>query len=391
MYLILFLLLSFFAPIPKTELLGKVELAAAGNEVLFTNISNQRIPNESLFNLTTDNKLKPFDRLEIKTHILSGDEKDKELLLYVSKEMLLGLSALPIAEQEFRDITIFYEKGYYYAVRDCFFDVYKWVDGNWKNLYVYDNKGYNCGTRFFFRQGKLYSIGGRGFWEAHSNLLVFDDQLGSWDRMSIKGQPSGVSSEYTGVTDKSFFYLFPVDYFGKRSDMIYSLDFNTNTWRKFDFTSQITHQKSPQAPFNGSISNKSLFDSRDYLVFQVYETSTNGSGLFVLDMNTFSFRWLKNQAVESNWKNYKWRIIHNNKVFLRNFEQELRSIDLSEMFNEAMPLGKPEELPLTGEEKLIHSIWRWSILAFFLGIGVNQLALYFRHKNDLRFSASPKK
>lgn len=392
MHLILVLYLSLLGSISKAEILGKVELAAVGNEILLSNFSNQSTPNKSPFNATTSTKLKPFDRLEINIQTLTESEKDKELLLYVSKDMLSGLSALPLADQEVGDITVLYEKGDYYAVRECFFDVYKWVDGNWKNLYTYDNKGYNCASRFFFRQGKLHSIGGRGFWEAHSNLLIFDEQLGSWDRVNIKGQPSDVYSKYTGVTEKSLFYFFPADYYGKRYDLIYWLDFNSNTWRKFDFSSLITFQKKPQVPFHADISNKSLFDSKDYMVLQVYEASTSGAGLFLLDMQTFSFRWLKNQAVESKWKKYKWKIIHNNNIFLRNFAQELRSIDLDEIFNEAIPLEKPKELPLIAEEeKPTQSIWRWSILAFVLGIGVNQLVLYFRHKNDSHSSVNPKK
>lgn len=90
--------------------------------------------------------------------------------------------------------------------------------------------------------------------------------------------------------------------------MIYWLDFNSNTWRKFDFSSLITFQKKPQVPFHADISNKSLFDSKDYMVLQVYEASTSGAGLFLLDMQTFSFRWLKNQAVESKWKNINGKL-----------------------------------------------------------------------------------
>jgi len=390
-HLILVLYLSLLIPILKAERIGEVESAAVGNEFLLRTFSNQSVPNKNPFNATTSTELKPFDRLEINIQRLNESEKDKELLLYVSRDMLSGLSALPIVDQEFGDITIFYEKGDYYAVRVCFFDVYKWVDGNWKNLYTYDNKGYNCASRFFFRQGKLHSIGGRGFWQSHSNLLIFDEQLGSWDRVNVKGEPNDVNSKYTGVTEKSIFCFFPADYSGKRYDLIYWLDFNSKTWRKFDFSSLVTYQREPQVPFYANISDESLFDSKDYMVLQVYEASAS-SVLFLLDKHTFSFRWLENKPVESKWKKYKWKIIHNNDIFLRNIAEELKSIDLDKVFNEAIILEKPKEIPLKAEEaKLIQSIWRWSILAFFLGIGVNQLVVYFQHKNDSHSSVNPKK
>ena len=97
--------------------------------------------------------LKPFDYLIIEKQDLSDNQNDPELLAYLSNDMLAGLSKLPIAKDNFGLVRVLYHDGDYYALASCHFDVFKWVKGRWQNLYTSDNKGFNCGTRFFFLPG----------------------------------------------------------------------------------------------------------------------------------------------------------------------------------------------------------------------------------------------
>ena len=56
--------------------------------------------------------------------------------------------------------------------------------------------GNNCGAHFFLQNGVLFSYGRYGFWHAHSELMFFDFQKGSWENLPAKNSPMN----YAGVS-----------------------------------------------------------------------------------------------------------------------------------------------------------------------------------------------
>ncbi len=121
------------------------------------------------------------------------------------------------------------------------------------------------------------------------------------------------------------------------------------------------------------------FDLKDYTVFFVIKALTGDSGMVVFDKNSFSFHWLANQSLETS---LRWRLFLNNQVLIKNKREEYIRFDFDQLIKDAVLLGEPKEILLAGEKDLVRSIWRWSILAFLLGLSINRVFVLFRYKRD---------
>jgi len=69
----------------------------------------------------------------------------------------------------------------YYLTPDGTFDVYKWKDSKWINLYKYNFRGYNFGSKKFIFNNKIHSFGGYGFWRKHGQIIEFLEDKGEWE------------------------------------------------------------------------------------------------------------------------------------------------------------------------------------------------------------------
>ena len=345
------------------------------------NDQSKEDPNEQGDSSRVDTKnLKPFDYLMIEKQGLSDNQNNSGLIDYLSNDMLDGLSVLPIAKDNFGFIRVLYHEGDYYATASCHFDVFKWVKSKWQNLYTSDNKGFNCGTRFFFYQGKLHSLGGYGLWRPHSDLLVFDEVTGSWNKIYGSGQPTDLHSDFVSVAEDRIYSFFPKDSFASQNDTAYTLDLKTFVWSRYDVSEFMSSTKSEAQFFiYGSESELKYFDLKDYTVFFVIRALTGDSGMVVFDKNSFSFHWLANQSLETS---LRWRLFLNNQVLIKNKREEYIRFDFDQLIKDAVLLGEPKEILLAGEKDLVRSIWRWSILAFLLGLSINRVFVLFRYKRD---------
>lgn len=326
--------------------------------------------------------LKPFDYLMIEKQSLSDNQNNPVLLDYISNDMLDGLSELSIVKDNFGLFSLLYHEGDYYALASCHFDVFKWVKDRWQNLYTSDNKGFNCGTRFFFYQGKLHSLGGHGLWRSHADLLVFDEVTGSWSKIYGSGQPTDLHSDFISVAKDRVYSFFPKDPFASQYDSAYTLDLETSVWGRLDISEFLSSKKS-EAQFFIDGSELKYFDLKDYTIFFVIKSLTGDSGIVIFDKKTFSFHWLANQSLETKVISFRWRLFHNNQVLLKNKKEEYISFDFDQLIKDAVLLGEPEEIILEGKKDLTRSLWRWSILAFLLGLSINRVFDFFKYKQDL--------
>lgn len=340
-------------------------------------------PNEQV-DSSGDNtqNLKPFDYLMIEKQSLSDNQNDPGLLDYISNDMLDGLSELSIVKDSFGLFSLLYHEGDYYALASCHFDVFKWVKDRWQNLYTSDNKGFNCGTRYFFYQGKLHSLGGHGLWRSHSDLLVFDEVTGSWSKIYGSGQPTDLHSDFISVAKDRIYSFFPKDPFASQYDSAYTLDLETSAWGRLDISEFLSSKKSEAQFFNDG-SDLKYFDLKDYTIFFVIKSLTGDSGIVIFDKNTFSFHWLANQSLETKVISFRWRLFHNNQVLIKNKREEYIRFDFDQLIKDAVLLGEPKEIILAGKKDLTRSIWRWSILSFLLGLSINRAFGFFKYKRDL--------
>ena len=132
--------------------------------------------------------------------------------------------------------TVLVEGNTLYGYNDCGLDIFRAVgDRPIDNLYYYDNKGYNCTTRFFKRDGKFYLLGGYGYWQFHVDLMEFDEGTGAWELVHTQNQPKDYFSRQLLMTPDGVVAIVG-GYFNSRYDLSESedhgffLDWTTKTW-----------------------------------------------------------------------------------------------------------------------------------------------------------------
>lgn len=59
--------------------------------------------------------------------------------------------------------------------------LFKYVDGEFENLYQRNFHGYNFSSYTFTYKDIILNYGGSGFWRANNNLIFFDNQLNEWE------------------------------------------------------------------------------------------------------------------------------------------------------------------------------------------------------------------
>jgi hypothetical protein len=69
----------------------------------------------------------------------------------------------------------------WYLTMEGMFDVYKWQNQEWVNLYKPKFWGYNFASLKFVNNGNLYSFGGNGFWKVHGEVIKFYPHVNEWD------------------------------------------------------------------------------------------------------------------------------------------------------------------------------------------------------------------
>ena len=167
----------------------------------------------------------------------------------------------------------FYEKGEkIYIQVNCTFDLYEVQGDQLINQYQYNNKGYNCASHPFAREGTHYLFGGHGFWTNHFDLLAFDELHGSWELVTTKNQPRDLYTSLVYQNSEGLVALFG-EYTNPRYGMEekntqgFFLDWDTREWKPVEF--QIEGLDSKELATKWGLF---VIQTQDY----VFWTSTNG-------------------------------------------------------------------------------------------------------------------
>ncbi len=72
-----------------------------------------------------------------------------------------------------------------YMFPDGHFNVYKWVDKQWNNLYKGVYFGYNFDSYKFIYRDNIYSYRGYGFWKSHGHVIHFTPASGEWELLKF--------------------------------------------------------------------------------------------------------------------------------------------------------------------------------------------------------------
>lgn len=218
-----------------------------------------------------------FDWVKISPKDSYADFAWENLPEGINRLMVESLLESPYLSSE-DAITLFPIQGELYALLPCEFDVLRWSGDSWENLYKGTSSGFNCHAHFFVREGNIYSLGRYGFWQAHSELLIFDFEVGSWNPLQVVSSPNN----YAGVgifVDGNRIYSILGEYIHQPTQQFesdkngYFFDFDSQTWSplKLEFPEQSEN----------SLWILPSFDLKDYGI-QLYQHKAE-NGFLLLD------------------------------------------------------------------------------------------------------------
>ena len=88
-------------------------------------------------------------------------------------------------------------------------------------------------TNFFFKDNKIYSLGGYGLWTLKNNLIYFDEKAAEWsleEYVSAEDLPEDISGGFFQLSD-SILYYGPSSLMNKEENStVYQYNFNKRTW-----------------------------------------------------------------------------------------------------------------------------------------------------------------
>jgi hypothetical protein len=141
------------------------------------------------FSLSTKAADPEFYRLYVTTKKWASSERASFLEGRVSREILHRLDS--IYEESPSSYEFIYDPSSQ-ALKvfvHCSFDIYTLRGDQLIEEYKFSNRGYTCGSYFFKRNNSFQTLGARGFWNHHADLLKFDSLKGSWEFIQTKHQP----------------------------------------------------------------------------------------------------------------------------------------------------------------------------------------------------------
>ena len=110
------------------------------------------------------------------------------------------------------------------------------LDSSGVNRSISHNIGFNLAAKHFRFNQRLYSLGGRGFWNAHAKLVEFIEKTGEWELVMMDGGPHCTTLRGSSLdVDKGFVYAIEEGKWGRSSqeqDVVWKLDLAALSWER---------------------------------------------------------------------------------------------------------------------------------------------------------------
>lgn len=273
-------------------------------------------------------------------------------------------------------VEVINEKGAYLAWEDCNLNVYRWQDAQWINTYKYNNYGYFCDGYPLFWSDQLHLLGGNGLVNYHTDLLIFEEALGSWEFVATKFQPLDYNTPFVGIGDKGAF-----SFFGKKFNLRtgleapwdggYYLDLSSLTWFEINLDWMNSFDKeilSKLQPINIDLKDFQLMKLSDgWLIFQKadYKLLHLSDSDLVLDNPSF---WIAEE----------------NGLTWKNQGQEVKKVQISQLLPKAVQVAVGEIIPVRSEKVRTLQSQTILIAVFFLGLVVILLVRLYRKRKFIK-------
>lgn len=110
------------------------------------------------------------------------------------------------------------------------------LDSEHVNLSRSHNLGFNLGSKSMVHNGRLLSLGGRGFWDGHAKLIEFVEKSGEWEWVMTEGEGPECAIRVSSWFEPRTGQVFAIDEgdWGKTNDVgpneVWRLDVDAQSW-----------------------------------------------------------------------------------------------------------------------------------------------------------------
>ena len=231
----------------------------------------------------------------------------------------------------------------YYGFIDCLTETYQWDGGDWKYFSGMKNSGSTCNNYIYYKDGKVFSIGGTGFWQNHLDWFSFVNQ-GALVFHKTSEQPENFFGALNFETEEGLFTLNGV-YFDKRKGVEqfnwggYFLDFKTKIWKPVNFQFNENLKKIlNESPFKKEWELGGSFSTKDYAFFEVRTLNAKSAWFIINKKNLDISLKVFNQFFLTD---YKWILQKENNIkFFPNSAINSIEFQIDDLFKSALPVGK---------------------------------------------------
>lgn len=323
--------------------------------------------------------IKPeFDWIKITPYERYDDFEWTVLPAALTKEMTVSL--LQYSEFNSRDpITVLHLDGEILALLPCRFDVLKWSENGWINLYQGTYAGFNCNSHFFIKNEILYTYGTYGFWKNHSELLYFDFEMGEWQNVQVDNIPQDYGGNASFISGSNLLSILGnhINQSAKKYSYEpngYYLNFIEKKWSKLRI----------------DLPNMELRDNKDIVYFDlkdfglvIYYRYLAADGALLLDKSDLSIKFYK-KLIDRRDSSFLIAVGNQNKIDVYFKNSPRISLDLDQEIKKFDPVGKviledsKEAIPDSTEFD-----WTKSSLAF-LGFSILIFAIIWLSRKKIR-------
>ena len=279
--------------------------------------------------------------------------------------------------------------GNYFLMNACGMMLYQWQDDEWMPYAGKPVKGANCASFLFFRDNEPYSYSGVGYWQSHGDVFHFT-QTGETELVKTHHPLSDFYGTLRFTTTAGLYSFFghhfnlrtvgPEGFLWKG----YFLDFSDMHWKEMDFELNENFEKVfGVKTFDKKLYSISSFESDDFAFTELINQDNYQSGLIIVDKRTLELRIqsLKNSYFhELIWLQKKG----NSLRFFTTSKPTISELEISELFQSALPLGKVRLKEDAHWKELVDKYWKellGLVLISLILLGIGKVALPKQPKN----------
>lgn len=331
---------------------------------------------------TVQSATPPFFRLESSTNKWAYGNRDSFLNGIVQRTVLEQLDSIYKKTPNTYEFHYSKETNSLKVFVHCSLDFYTVANGKLIKEYLFQNRGYTCGSSLFLKEGNYYLLGGKGFWTNHIDLLRFDSPAGSWEFTQTKNQaldyfPIGVFQTDNGITALFGDYINPRIPRIEKELQGFFLDWEQKKWLPIKFETQGLNLSEIIT------ANPSYFlEAQDYgLLVSNTQLPNLGWNIWVLVEKASGKLFLYEGPKSNDAMNSPYREVLGNKIVYFDYDEGSNTegkevtIDLEKIWKNSKEIGKInyQERPIKqgsfSEKYLIHLLISGFIL-LLLGLGV---------------------